>query len=188
MKMKAIFANLQSHFLELLLLLGLCASLISRADDNPFVIPVNYPATQIASLETYRGHYLTAIYANGSVSGLANSSDQIHLRQIQFMDENILISGDTVHLPLEKVRWTGIWKPNLLILVVHEQPHFTWKNVDGDQPTFPANAHTTTNTKAIAVSTVSVHALEALVDRQGVAQYQFNLSLPINNLQILGSP
>lgn len=142
---------------------------LAQAQDvipNPFAVPVTYPAIKLTGLSSIGKlpgtHYLTAFYAIGNPDFVGEQSDNIHLFQIYKKVSDLQIKNDVLQLPAAKITWNGIWRPNILVLVVHTEPGFTWKNLSGHQPDLHNGILATGNTNYFSVFSVSVQSLHDL--------------------------
>ena len=147
-----------------------------KADPNPFVVPVSFPATVVSGLTNYKNSYFSVIYANGNLPSLSisDSGDQVHLNQIYKILPDQLITADNLMIPPQLILWTGTAKPNLLVLVVHQTPDFHWTNNSEPQPILSLGIQTKGSNQFITVSSISFQTLRSLENNNGVAQYGFD--------------
>ena len=86
------------------------------------------PSLNVSALQTYKGRYLTAIYVVSTAAGLSLEAEHPSVKTIYKQTQPILISGNSVSLDPQSIAWTGLSKPNIILLVVHDLPNFKWIN------------------------------------------------------------
>jgi hypothetical protein len=123
-----------------------------------------YPTApvEIRGLSQYRGMYLTAHYAVSSAAGMALDPGQVSISQIYVVVPDLLINQDNLSLPPQEIVWSGISKPNSLVLVIHRQAQFHWINGDGSAPVYSATFPAGANASRVTSSTISLRTLDRL--------------------------
>jgi hypothetical protein len=179
MKIKG--ADMKFYLLTGLILMAITAA---AENNNPYLVP----AVQIRSLKQYQGKYLTAYYAVSSVAGMALDPTQVNVSQVYVVIADRMIDGDELGLESQSIRWSGVSKPNSLVLAIHERPQFTWINRDGTLPVYLANQLTATgNTQQIGSAAVSLLALRHIArSNNGIAFYDFSAPLPSGSIVLPG--
>jgi hypothetical protein len=130
---------------------------------------------KISGLAGYRGSYLTIYYALGSRGALSSEEDQITLREVK-EKRSFQISGDSVIVPEINLKRSNLFITyNILILVVHSVPNFTWLN---GNKSLPAGEKYSANINALDVDSLTKLEFESLVVTQDSASgvpllYQF---------------
>ncbi len=90
-----------------------------------------YPDVKVSGLaKKYKGMYLTAYFARISDGNFSFSNDQLNIDVIFAKIPSLYISGDSLMLTSPKNIPVSFQKPNRIVLVIHQQPTFTWINPD----------------------------------------------------------
>lgn len=95
---------------------------------------VSVPSLEINSLGSYNGKFLTVYYAIGNRAAIATSDDQITMREVK-LKKTFQINGNSVVAPRVDLSRSGIFMAyNLVVMVVHSDANYSWKNVNGSTP------------------------------------------------------
>jgi hypothetical protein len=133
-----------SHIASVIFLIGILFTQVSQAQ-NPYPT-ATITVTGLTSFVSHvPGHtaYLSAFYSVGNVSGLSmqQNSSELFISKVYVKVQDFPITSDSVVLPATSFHWSGFSKPNVLLLVVHNQKQYTWLNtgVEGRQPNYTAD-------------------------------------------------
>lgn len=132
----------------------------AQADVPPFGPPVEaVPGLTFTGLTGYQGKYLTALYVNAWAPAVKTDNRQILVNAVL---KHVVapIIQDSVVFQAAEVEASGVLTFNHVILVVHDQPAFTWKNANDPTPAGPNNAF-------VALTVLSKGDIEKLVSEQG---------------------
>lgn len=133
---------------------------------------------QVSGLGSYRGNFITAIYARGGPSSLAAPEKQflINLRQIR-LQKTLEITNDSVTFPATTtLTWTGFQFPyDYVVFVIHQfnDSVFKWVNPNG---TYPEGSPNGTNIPMLQVDFLTKAQIETLpgsADEKPVLQHLF---------------
>jgi len=96
---------------------------------------VDLPQLEVHGLEKYRGQYLTTYFALGNPASIALSSDQVFLREVRAKSTQAIGNNSTLVTPKMTVVVQGFTAPyNLVVLVIHREPQYSWVNPNGSRP------------------------------------------------------
>jgi hypothetical protein len=95
------------------------------------------PEVEIQRLSQYQGKYLTVLYAVGNQPMLSTNDHDIRIRSIRLSQTLGPIQDNLVTIDATTLSRSGFGGSfNYVIVVIHDQPSFIWKNADGSIPEY----------------------------------------------------
>ncbi len=134
------------------------------------------PQIKMDSLKSYKGKYLTVLYAVASRPILGKNKGQITISQIKD-SRTVFVTEDSMTLPSVQVEKEG-FRPsyNMIIAVVSDEADFSWINPDG---TLPEGMLTSNNTQKNLIKWLNKDEVDAFVASHSMDQKNVSMLFDI---------
>lgn len=101
------------------------------------------PEVEIQKLSSHTGKYITVLYAVGNQPMFSTDDHDIRIRTVRLSRTSGPITSDSRTIDSVKLPRLGFGGSfNYVMVVIHEQPQFYWRNADGSVPTYPEDIQT----------------------------------------------
>jgi hypothetical protein len=135
---------------------------------------VSVPQIEVARVGSYNGKYLTVYYGIGSRATIATADDQISLREVKYK-KTVRIEGNSVVLPKVDLSRSGIFLAyNIVVMVIHSDNQFTWKNINGSLPEGETNGDSSI---ALAIDSLTKPEIDGLRTNADSLRFEFGTKI-----------
>jgi len=125
---------------------------------------ITLPAVKIQNLEAFKGQYISVYFATGTPATIGLTPEQISLREIR-AKVSFAITNSVEMVDKMTVAISGFSIPyNVLLVVIHNQPNFSWINANGS---FPLGEQESQNHRAMVIRSFLKTETDQLI-RDGV--------------------
>jgi hypothetical protein len=132
------------------------------------------PEIEINVSNVYENQYLSAFYVQGRTV-ISFSGEQIHISEIKADFDSIKISNKTKQeIPSITISSEGFSHAfNYLVIIIHPEASFTWKNADGSLPKNSVKGNSTDFTKVVFLSRSEINKIKK--EKNGLFSIKINI-------------
>jgi len=117
------------------------------------------PQVEVTRLQPYSKQSVSVYFALGTPASISLSPEQINIREVRAKTTIAIENQTSILTPKMNIAIQGFTVPfNILLVVVHQSPKFTWKNANG---TVPLGEDVDGSSQALIIKAFLKHDLES---------------------------
>jgi hypothetical protein len=126
------------------------------------------PQVEVTGLQPYSKQFISVYFALGTPASIAVSPDHMNLREVRAKTTISIENQTSILTPKMSVVIQGFTVPfNVLLIVVHQNSKFTWKNANG---TLPLGEDPDGSSRALIIKSFLKSDLGALTAADGIVR------------------